>query len=308
MKVLITGISGFVGSNLYPYLTKQNHTVCGVSRKKTPNNKIYSYKECDTILFNRQEVIIHLAGKAHDLKKTAKEAEYYKTNTDLTISLYDSFLKSNAKVFVFLSTVKAVADKTESIITENTIPNPKTAYGKSKLKAENYIKSKKLPEGKKVYILRPCMIHGPNNKGNLNLLYSLINKGVPYPLGAYKNTRSFLSVQNLCFIIQNLIIKLPESGVYNVADTQPISTNKLVKIIGQETKTKERILEIPKPIIMLFAKIGDVLRLPIDSEKLEKLTETYQISNTKIKKALNLKLPLSTTEGIKITIKAFGKN
>ena len=84
----------------------------------------------------------------------------------------------------------------QGILTEDTIPNPKTHYGISKLQAENYILDQKLPEGKRVYILRPCMIHGPGNKGNLNLLYTLVKKGFPWPLGAFENQRSFLSIDN----------------------------------------------------------------------------------------------------------------
>jgi len=85
--------------------------------------------------------------------------------------------------------------------------------------AEQYILSQPIPEGKRVYILRPCMIHGPGNKGNLNLLYSLVTKGFPWPLGLFENSRSYLSIENLCFIIKELIDRedIP-SGVYNVAN------------------------------------------------------------------------------------------
>ena len=71
-----------------------------------------------------------------------------------------------------MSTVKAVADEVKGILSEDEIPNPKTHYGISKRKAEEYLLSKELPLGKRLYILRPCMIHGPGNKGNLNLLFN----------------------------------------------------------------------------------------------------------------------------------------
>ncbi len=85
-------------------------------------------------------------------------------------------MQSKAKKFIFFSTVKAVADSVEGILNEETTPNPKTAYGKSKLAAEQYINRQPIPDDKLVYILRPCMIHGPGNKGNLNLLYSIVKK------------------------------------------------------------------------------------------------------------------------------------
>ena len=86
--------------------------------------------------------------------------------------MFDQFLKSDCETFIYMSSVKAVVDQADGILTENVKPNPITVYGKSKLAAEEYILSRKNLKNKRVYILRPCMIHGPNNKGNLNLLCS----------------------------------------------------------------------------------------------------------------------------------------
>ena len=96
-----------------------------------------------------------------------------------------------------LSSVKAVADNLVGVLSEDRKPSPKTHYGKSKLYAERYILSKKIPNNKRIYILRPCMIHGPNNKGNLNLLYNLVSKKIPWVLGSFQNKRSYCSVDNL---------------------------------------------------------------------------------------------------------------
>lgn len=97
---------------------------------------------------------------------------------------------------------------------------------------ENYILTH-LPSDKKVYILRPYMIHGLGNKGNLNLLYGLVSKGVPYPLGAYANNRSFLSIENLCFVIDQLLKKVIPSAVFNVADDVPLSTNEVIALVSE---------------------------------------------------------------------------
>ena len=111
--------------------------------------------------------------------------------------------------------------------------DPKTPYGQSKQQAEQYIMSAKLPENKRVFIIRPCMIHGPGNKGNLNLLFSVVKKGIPYPLAAYKNKRSFLSIDNLCFAMQQLIIQPIPSGIYQLSDDEALSTNDLISLIGE---------------------------------------------------------------------------
>jgi nucleoside-diphosphate-sugar epimerase len=304
-KTLITGATGFVGQNIRPYLSSKGMQIIGVSRTETRNENI-SYHHLNETVWNNAFAILHIAGKAHDLKKTSDDAAYFKANTELTKTLFDQFLKSDCEVFIYMSSVKAATDEVEGILTEDVIPNPVTVYGKSKLAAENYILSKETPNNKRVYILRPCMIHGPKNKGNLNLLYSFVSKGIPYPFGKYENKRSFVSVENLCFIINELIDNFNiESGVYNIADDESLSTKELVTIIGETINKPSKIVNVPKILINLFAKIGDFLPLPINSERVQKLVENYEVSNNKIKKAINKDLPLSSKKGIEKTISSF---
>jgi nucleoside-diphosphate-sugar epimerase len=295
MKITITGASGFVGQNLQSYL-KGSHDLDGMSARYVPNQR-----------FDIQgDAIIHLAGKAHDLKKVSNPTDYYEANFELTKQLFDAFLISDTSVFIFMSTVKAVADEVDGILTEETIPNPKTHYGIAKRQAEEYILSKKLPLGKRVYILRPCMIHGHGNKGNLNLLYQLVAKGLPWPLGDFKNQRSFLSIENLCFVIKELLNNetIP-SGIYNVADDQSLSTNELIVILGESQGKKSKILNIPTPIIQTISKIGDFLHLPLNTERLQKLTENYVVSNTKIINAIGKQLPIRAQDGLQETFESF---
>ena len=300
MNLTITGSTGFVGQNLLQYL--KNYQVKRLTRKQLTNPAPDSYRDEQ---FNHSEAIIHLAGKAHDLKKTSNPDEYYQVNYELTKKLYDAFLKSDAKKFIFISSVKATADSVTGVLTEEHQPNPQTDYGKSKLMAEQYIQAQKLPEGKSYYILRPCMIHGPGNKGNLNLLYQFVQKGVPYPLAAFENKRSFLSVENLCFVIKQLLEKPVPSGIFNVADDEALSTNEVVKILAQASYKKAKLWKIPSAFIKILANVGDVLRLPLNSERLQKLTESYVVSNAKIKAALGIALPVNTTEGLMTTTKSF---
>lgn len=213
---------------------------------------------------------------------------------------------SDAKVFVAFSSVKAVADVIHEELNEETAPNPITHYGKSKLLAERYILSKGIPEGKRVYILRLCMIHGPGNTGNLNLLYKLVSKGIPWPLGAFKNERSFCSIDNLMFIIRELVEReeIP-SGVYNVADNIPLSTNEVISILAESQNRKPRIWNISKGLIQLGAKIGNVLKLPLNEERLQKLTDSYVVSNKKLMSAIGKPLPVSSREGLLKTFQSF---
>jgi len=297
MKITITGASGFIGLNLQDYLKEENK-IDSLSMRYVPTQKF---------ILNG-DAIIHLAGKAHDLKKVSLPQDYYDANFELTKQLFDSFLQSQATVFIFMSTVKAVADAVEGILDEEFKPNPITAYGKSKLMAEEYI-LQNLPQNKKVYILRPCMIHGPGNKGNLNLLHRFVSKGIPYPFGVYENERSFLSVDNLSFIIKELIDKnnIP-SGIYNVADDEFISTNEVVRLIATVAGKRPNLLAVPKVIINAVARLGDLIKTPFNIESVKKLTENYRVSNKKIKHALNIEiLPVTVRHGLKITIQSFFK-
>lgn len=307
MNIVVTGNKGFVGGNLTSYLKSKDYNIIGVSRTPSKSNEL-KYSDLNLTVWNSINTFIHLAGKAHDLKKTSKENDYYRINTELTKILFDQFLISDCKVFIYISSVKAVADHVDGVLTEGIIPNPKTVYGKSKLAAELYILSKIIPENKRVYILRPCMIHGPNNQGNLNLLYSFVSKGIPYPFGRYVNRRSFVSIENLCFIIKELIDNNKiESGIYNIADDVHLSTIDLISIISEELNKPTKILKLPKLFVRFIARVGDFFPIPIDSERLLKLTENYVVSNLKIKNAIQKALPLSSKEGIKKTIVSFRK-
>lgn len=299
MSVLITGSSGFIGQNLLYYL-KKDYKCNSLNRdhlQTIPQNSI-----------DQNEAIIHLAGKAHDLKKISNLNEYYKVNFELTKKVYDAFLNSNAKKFIFISSVKAAADDVKEILTEDSLPNPQTHYGKSKLMAEQYIQSRPLPEGKSYYILRPCMVHGPGNKGNLNLLYQVVRKGIPYPLAGFQNKRSFLSVENLCFVIKELISRDDiASGVYQVADDEALSTSEVVSILAAPLNKKPHLWNISPRIVTFFAKVGDILHLPLTTERLSKLTESYVVSNAKIKTALHKELPLTAKKGLQTTAASFSK-
>jgi nucleoside-diphosphate-sugar epimerase len=296
-KLTITGASGFVGQNLREYL-KDSCDFNVMSVRYSPNQQFEI----------NGDVIIHLAGKAHDLKAVSNPADYYEANFELTKQLFDAFLKSQASVFIFVSTVKAVADEVVGVLTEDSIPNPKTHYGIAKLQAERYILSYELPQGKRVYILRPCMIHGPGNKGNLNLLYQLVSNGIPWPLGAFENQRSFLSVENICFVIKELLenIAIP-SGVYQVSDDTGLSTNELIQLLGVSLGKKNQILNIPCFWIKGVARLGDYLNLPLNSERLQKLTENYVVSNKKLIHAIGKPLPIESNEGLLKTFKSFKK-
>ena len=313
MKVLITGINGFVGSN---FSRKWNgkYILYGLDINPILNagvEKIFAWEQLKDI--PHTDAIIHLAGKAHDTKDSSLADSYFEINTCLTQKVFDYFLQSEARTFIFFSSVKAAADTVEGdILTEEIIPKPVGPYGESKIKAEEYIltRSRELKIGnKRIFILRPAMIYGPGNKGNLNLLYNVVRKGIPWPLGAYENKRSFCSVNNIAYVVEQLVVRENiESGIYHMCDDEALSTNELIRLIATSLGKKAHIWKFPRNMVNVLAGIGSVLHLPLNRERLKKLTENYVVSNEKIKHALNIaQLPDSLPEGLMRTFDSFRK-
>lgn len=307
MKILITGIHGFVGGNLVAYMAGK-HTIYGldiIAPEKIGVEKTFSWDDLVEGQIPAVDAIVHLAGKAHDTKNQSDAESYFKINTGLTQTIFDYFLKSSARKFVFFSTAKAAADRVDEILTEDVTPSPVGPYGESKIKAEEYILDH-MPEGKYVYILRPCMIHGPGNKGNLNLLYNVVSKGIPWPLGAFENLRTMTSVENVCFVVEELLMRDVASGIYNLGDDEPLSTNEIIEAICTALGRRSHIWALPKGTMKGLAKVGEWLRLPLNPERLRKLTENYISSNAKIKAALGVeRMPVRAKDGLKRTIESF---
>lgn len=316
MKILITGVHGFVGSNLVKALAGENliYGLDIVAPEKEGVEKTYSWDDLANGSVPAVDAIIHLAGKAHDTKNKSQADVYFKINTGLTQTIFDYFLASSARKFIFFSSVKAAADFVPGeILTEDIVPAPVGPYGESKIKAEEYIQDHfnmqdchAMTDEKQVYILRPCMIHGPGNKGNLNLLYSVVSKGIPWPLGAFENRRSFTSVGNLCFVINGLLTKDVKSGIYHMGDDEALSTNELIAVMCKAMGKKCRIWRLNKGFMTFCAKVCGFLHLPLNPDRLNKLTENYVVSNAKIKAALGIDaMPIKAEEGLVVTIRSF---
>lgn len=311
MKILITGIFGFIGMNLSEYLSSEEGiTIDGMVKNKNDAicksrfgvNEVYTFEELKDSNFE-YDIIIHLAAKAHDLKNVTNDKVYFESNVELTKKLYSLYLKSKKpELFIHVSTVSVFSKALTRIYDESLNPNPITIYGKTKLIAEEHILNAKLPPGKRFVILRPSVVYGPYSKGNLNLLFKYIRMGLPYPLLKFENKRSFLSVNNFCFIVKEILSKEIKNGIYHVSNDQAISTNEIVLLIYNALGKKPRRLKIPKVIIFLLAKVGDLFNLPFNSERLSKLTEDFVVSNKKIKKELNIaELPEKTLSSLSTT-------
>ena len=288
MKILITGAYGFVGTNLCRYLASRGHECVAldipeIKRDDVPYKVFYSWDELDSIDWAGINAVVHLAGKAHDLKNVSDPQSYFDINVGLTEKIFNA---ANGKVprFIYFSSSKAA--------------DADTPYGKSKLEAEQFLAGRAI-------VLRPAMIHGPGNKGNLNLLWGIARRGFPWPLAAFENKRSFTSIGNICAAVEALCER-GENGIYPIADDEMLSTNRLIELMAEACGRKPKLWHLPKGLMRFAARIGDILHLPLNTERLGKLTEDSFVDNAALKKHLGWsQMPIRAEDGMRETLKRF---
>lgn len=288
MKILITGAYGFVGTNLCRYLSEKGHACLALDipkakRGDVPYKAFYTWDDLDKIGWTGVDAVVHLAGKAHDLKKVSDPQSYFDINVGLTERIFNACSGKTLRFIYFSSSKAADAD---------------TPYGKSKLAAEQFLNGRAI-------VLRPAMIHGPGNKGNLNLLWGIARRGFPWPLAAFENRRSFTSIGNICAAVEALCER-GENGIYPIADDEMLSTNRLIELMSETCGRKPHLWRLPKGLMRFGAKIGDVLHLPLNTERLGKLTEDSFVDNAALKKHLGWsQMPVKAEDGMRETLKSF---
>ena len=284
MKFLITGAYGFVGTNLCKYLAEKGHEclaldIPAAKRDGVPYASFYTWDGLDKLPV--VDAVVHLAGKAHDLKKVASEQSYFDINVGLTEKI---FAAAKTTRFIYFSSSKADANG--------------NAYGRSKLAAEQFLNGRAI-------VLRPAMIHGPGNKGNLNLLWGIARRGLPWPLAAFENKRSFTSIANICAAVEALCER-GENGIYPIADDEMLSTNRLIELIAETCGKRAKLWRVPKGVMRMVAKLGDVLHLPLNTERIVKLTEDSFVNNSHLKSQLGWnRMPIRAEEGLRRTLRSF---
>ncbi|WP_018629376.1 NAD-dependent epimerase/dehydratase family protein [Niabella aurantiaca] len=296
MKVAILGASGYIGKALSLLLNHQ-YQVYPIDRRSAIDLKDHDF-----------DMIINCIGRTPD-KKDFSFQEYKEANYDILKKVLPDFMNSKCKAFIQFSSISAVEEESSlTEVTEETPCTPTTDYGKTKRMGEEYLLAYPITTGKKIIILRPARIHGPGERGTIYKLFKFIVKGIPYPFGKFSNKRSFLSIDNLYFLIQSIIENHTrlETGIYNIADDEALSTADIIRCIERKTGRKKTILNIPKKVIFLIGSVGNILHLPINKTTIAKLTSTRIISNNKIKNSLGVKkLPFTAEEGLIKTITSF---
>ena len=294
--IVLTGTTGYIGQNL----TK-------LYNNKSKKNKSISlrFQNWYKMMPQETDTIIHLAAINHNPQDSAFDEEYFRVNTELTSKLFRYFLNSSAKTFIFLSTTELV-DKQVEEVTETSMVNPKNPFLQSKYDAEQFIVKHSLPEGKRAIILRVAPVYGREVKSNLHNTFSYCKK-YPWFYGALNPKRSFCNIDNLTEIIYQITENQSiTSGIYNVADDDPIGSIQFVNWLSEVLEKKITIYKVPKGLLLFVAKLGNMFNLDFNSKKLVEKSHSRIVICDKLKKELQLlKMPIDTEQAVLKTIEYY---
>ena len=307
MKILVTGASGFIGRHLISELIARGEQVVAVSRYQPAPAANIEWKlapELDgltdwTALLTGCDAVVHLAGVAHRqvTNRNAYAAELQRVNVDATGRLYAAACKCGICRFVFVSSLAAVTSRSIGGVNAGTPLRPTNPYGRSKLAAENVLAGLEKQGGVPLLILRPPVIYGEGNPGNMERIFRLIRSGVPLPFGGMRNRRSFLYVGNLCDVIHRCLLSpTPLTGPYLLSDNRDLSTPELIQLIAEASGRRARLWPFPASLWRLVA------RLQPDGAA-AKLVGSLHLDATPLMTALAW-VPLFTPEqGLRATLK-----
>ncbi len=295
----MTGAQGFIGLELTRILREQGYVVRSLGRHATDNGNHYVHDladlECPPALLEGITTVFHLAGKAHDVAKNSYDAaEYRQVNTEGTRKLLEAARQAGAKRFIFFSSVKAVGWIDDQLMDESVTTLADTPYGQSKFAAEQLV----LYGGYVPHpvVIRPCMVYGKADKGNLPRMIKAIKYGLFPPLPETHNRRSMVHVED---VVRAAILAAenPEAAgqIYIVTDGVSYSTRQIYDWIRTALGKPRVNWAIPLGFLKGLAKVGDAVsriigrHLPFDSEALEKLTGSAWYSSAKIQRELGFR-------------------
>lgn len=294
--IVLTGTTGYIGQNLTKFFNA-----------KSKKNKSISlrFQNWYKMMPQETETIIHLAAINQNTQDSAFDEEYFRVNTELTSKLFRYFISSSAKTFIFLSTTE-LPDNQLDMVTESSHINPINPFLKSKYDAEQFIQKQNLPEGKRAIILRVAPLYGRETKSELHNIFSYC-KNFPWFYGAIDTKKSFCNIDNLTEIIYQ-ITENPSfsSGLYNVADDEPIGSTQFVLWIANVLEKKASIYKLPKGILNLIAKMGTIFNWDFNSKKLYEKSHSRVVNCDKLKNELHItKMPMETQQSVLKTIEYY---
>ncbi len=312
MNIVVTGASGFIGGHLCSALAQTSHFVTAVSRKPLTHASRPRQTEVRADLESQVDyekllhgcdVVVHLAGLAHQGFDPVEDSAYKSANETSTLNLARAAAQQGVKRFVFISSIKVNGESTPigNPFTASSTPQPLDAYGRSKLAAELGLKSIASSSLIEVTIIRPTLVYGPGVRANFSELMSIVNKQIPLPFSRVRNKRSLVGVGNLVSLITKC---LDHPGAANqtflVSDNSDLSTPQLIREIAKAQGRHPYLFPVPMIVLRLGAKI---LR---KEHLLNRLCDSLQVDISSTIENLGWTPPFTTQDGVLQTVSYTG--
>lgn len=328
MRVLVTGANGFVGQALCDALVKSGHNVRRSARKRASTKNTTSPRAASTTAGSRVpgadevlamveigdigpetnwteamtdiEVVVHLAGRVHVLKEEARDplTEFRLVNVRGTECLARAAASAGVRRLVYVSSIKVNGECTRATpFTAADTPAPQDAYGVSKWEAEcALLRIAEEVKGLEIVIVRSPLVYGPGVKGNFLRMMNWVNRGIPLPLGAIRNSRSLLYLGNLADALVTCVVH-PRAGskIFLVRDGQDVSTPALIGALARGLGTSTHIFPFPPRLLELGGALVGL------GDSVNRLTRSLQVDDSPIRSELGWRPPYSFEEGLRVT-------
>ncbi len=316
--VLVTGASGFIGQHVCQSFLDRGEEVVALTRGDGPAAQGIRVARVSDLLdrnalrsaLNGIQTVVHLAGRAHAKRegKDDPDSECRRVNVEGTRALLDEAVAAGVQRFVFISSVKAVANESDVALDENTPPMPVDAYGASKLEAERLVRVVSVRENLHAPILRLPVVYGPGMKSNMLRLFQAVARGVPLPIAGIHNRRSVAYAGNVIHAIHSVLAASAAAHeTFFVSDGTDLSTPELARRISVAVGRQSRMFTVPVPVLRALGGTGYLLsqitpfHFTLDS--LSALVGSLFVDTSKIQQMTGYQPAVSVDEGLALTAK-----
>lgn len=322
MRILVTGATGFVGRHLVPALVKEGYVVRGTRRagrsdsfREGPQEwaDLSDITSASEWLGAAEDVdaVIHLAGLAHQIGPGAeiRESEYQRANAGGSERLAEAAKRAGVRRVIMISSIAVLGPYDGTPFTEASPALPETAYGRSKLEGERAVQRILISGQTDWSIIRPPLVYGPGNPGNMARLLGLIDRGLPLPLGRLDARRSYLYAGNLVDLLTRCVTHPGASRrVFLVDDGKPIETRELIRQLAVYAGKPARLFPVPLSVLRALGPLGDQLErltgrsMGINTYSIDRLLGSLVIDSRAVQNALGWSPPFSQEAGFRRTV------
>lgn len=307
MRVLVTGASGFLGSALVAVLKQQGHDVVATTRRSVSAPvKGVDYRVVGDLggapdwqsPLQNIDVVVHTAARVHIMDESSDDPleAFRQVNVLAALDLARQAAEAGVSRFVFISSIKVSGEQTRPDIPfrADDVSRPTDPYGISKLEAEDGLLALAPETGMEVVVIRPPLVYGPGVKGNFASMITLVQKGIPLPLGAIRNKRSLVGIGNLVdLIVRCLDQPAAANQVFLAGDGEDLSTTELLRGVAKAMGKPVRLIPVPASVL----KFGATL---LGKEAIaQRLLGSLQVDISKARELLGWTPPYTVEEGLR---------